>query len=117
MLPDRGNLSNIRGSSPLSVRPKSPSLSFNTILARSRSVNDSHFDDQYEEKLKRGQISIEDRIMELLIASKRQLKPNSRRRKRNPLALESSKIFDQEIVEKTVNHKSKEISEGKILDL
>ncbi|CAG5081270.1 Oidioi.mRNA.OKI2018_I69.PAR.g9827.t1.cds [Oikopleura dioica] len=49
--------------------------------------------------------------MELLIASKRQLKPNSRRRKRNPLALENSKIFDQEIVEKTVNHKATEVCE------
>jgi len=39
--------------------------------------------------------------MELLIASKRQLKPKKRRQKRDPLALESNKVFNREIVENT----------------
>lgn len=85
----------------------------NPILARSRSVNDDHFEDIDENlSAKNRQITIEDRIMELLIASKRQLKPNSRRQKRNPLALETNKIFDQEIVEKSMNKKPKIGSSG-----
>ena len=51
-----------------------------------------------EENLNKRQISIEDRIMELLIASKRQLKPKKRRQNRNPLVLETNRVFDQEIV-------------------
>lgn len=39
--------------------------------------------------------------MELLIASKRQLKPKRRREKRNPLVLETNKVFDPESVENT----------------
>ena len=50
--------------------------------------------------------------MELLIASKRQLKPKKKRQNRNPLVLETDKVFDPEIVENT-SLKSASIKDGK----
>jgi len=75
-----------------------------TTIPGSRTTKENHYGYQIEdieENLKKRQISIEDRIMELLIASKRQLSPKKRRQNRDPLALQSNKVFDHKIVENT----------------